>query len=173
MLPCYLWQLLLHHACSLQSIHGCCGMRLQQQFWDTHPNHLEVALHPSKCHENRITKYYLQEGPHQHNYFHFLEYFEDLTPTILLFTLFFVLPQLSPVKPTPIHFMCLSLFSVFFPWLFLDIFISPCAAQNQRESTQAIFVSHWGWTFFVVDDPGSFICIFLLTPAAPSSSPSH
>lgn len=46
-LPCYLWQMPLNTGCSLQPIHGRCGMRLPHWFWPALPKLLEGAFSPS------------------------------------------------------------------------------------------------------------------------------
>lgn len=44
MLPGYLWQMPLNRGCSLQAIHGCCGMRLPHWLCPTLPRALEGSI---------------------------------------------------------------------------------------------------------------------------------
>lgn len=46
MLPGYLWQMPLSQGCSLQPIHGCCGIRLPCRFWPTLPKPLRSSIVP-------------------------------------------------------------------------------------------------------------------------------
>lgn len=176
----------LNWGCSLQPIHGSCGIRLLQQFWPALPKLFgSSAVSPLTLSLNSIrpviqtwfAEWTFQEPP----IFTFgivwriTNYRSIQTPSLCTFS------QLHPsfplssfpsvLHPSPAYPTLLlspSPSFPFFAWLFQDWFIYLRTAELEGKHRD-IFVSCWGWTCFTVDDLGSlfgFTCshLHLLPP---------
>lgn len=134
---------------SLHSLHGCCGVRLPQQFWATLPEPLEAArvtfYHQSK--QNRIPNLIKTTDNLRIRLF-------GVKVLICVF-LFFL------EWPTPLHLYPTPRFTFSAPLVLIY------SAEGKH---RAIFVSCRGWTCFRWT-PGFCVWTHLLTPAPPA--PRH
>lgn len=168
MLPGYLWQMPLSQGCSLQPIHGCCGIRLPCRFWPTLPKPLRSSIVlPLPINQARLPNLAYKIG-HFDN--HIWDFWNGLksTPTPLFFSTLCLSLSPSPLSciPHSVRFSlrlpfslssCLAVIGVIF-------FFKPSAAELEGKH-QAIFVGCWAWTCL---DFGSSVWVYLLTPVLPA-----
>lgn len=173
MLPGYLWQMPLSQGCSLQPIHGCCGIRLPCRFWPTLPKPLRSSIVPPlPINQARLPNLAYKNGHFDSHSWDFWNGLKSTPAPLFLSTLRLPLSisALSCIPhslrfslPLPFSLsLCLAVIGLIFFFFFKP------SAEEPVGKHQAIFVGCWAWTRL---DLGSSVWVYLLTPVLPA--PKH